>query len=92
MPLEAPVTTTVAWRRLSMTTPLPSPTLGGSTASYVQQYYPLEHGFKSSYCGAHHWYLSRVTMIGSCALRGQTVGPNSFHTWEIRIVLVRLAP
>jgi hypothetical protein len=51
MPLEAPVITTVASRRLSMVTLLPSPTLGRRTAGYVRRYYPSEPDFKNLVLG-----------------------------------------
>jgi hypothetical protein len=51
MPLEAPVITTVASRRLSIVTLLPSPTLGRRTAAYVRPYYPSEPDFKNLVLG-----------------------------------------
>jgi hypothetical protein len=51
MPLEAPVITTVASRRLSMITLLLSPTLGRRTARYVWRYYPQEGNSKNLVLG-----------------------------------------
>src|SRR5215203_1726008 len=66
MPLEAPVITTVASRRLSMVTLLPSPTLGRRTAGYVRRYYPSEPDFKNLVLGI-------VTSISPLLAQGGSV-------------------